>query len=104
MDYGVLPGGGRYGHGFHRASRCTMPLPTMSVTTGMATVLVDKAIASAHKVSTLDIVNNRLIPTPSSRAQQMLLYDKSSDSYTLYVANQNPHVERLLMGLCARYS
>ncbi len=58
---------------------------------------VDRAIASAHKVSTLDIVNNRLIPNAIEPRAANAAYDKSSDSYTLYVSNQNPHVERLLM-------
>ncbi|MBL8310923.1 MAG: xanthine dehydrogenase family protein molybdopterin-binding subunit [Burkholderiales bacterium] len=58
---------------------------------------VDKAIASAHHVSSLDIVNNRLAPNAIEPRAANAAYDKSSDSYTLYVSNQNPHVERLLM-------
>lgn len=58
---------------------------------------VDKAIAAAHHVSSLDIVNNRLIPNAIEPRAANAAYDKSSDSYTLYVSNQNPHVERLLM-------
>ena len=58
---------------------------------------VDAAIASAHHVSTLDIINNRLIPNAIEPRAANAAYDRSSDSYTLYVANQNPHVERLLM-------
>ena len=41
--------------------------------------------------------NNRLIPNAIEPRAANASYDASDDSYTLYVANQNPHVERLLM-------
>ncbi|MBC8056320.1 MAG: molybdopterin-dependent oxidoreductase, partial [Rhizobiales bacterium] len=47
--------------------------------------------------STLDIVNNRLIPNAMEPRAANASYTKHDESYTLYVANQNPHVERLLM-------
>ncbi|MES2990659.1 MAG: xanthine dehydrogenase family protein molybdopterin-binding subunit [Pseudomonadota bacterium] len=58
---------------------------------------VDAAFASAAHVSTLDIVNNRLIPNAMEPRAANASYTKHDESYTLYVANQNPHVERLLM-------
>ncbi len=58
---------------------------------------VDAAFATAAHVSTLDIVNNRLIPNAMEPRAANAVYTKHDDSYTLYVANQNPHVERLLM-------
>ena len=58
---------------------------------------VDAAFATAAKVSTLDIVNNRLIPNAMEPRAANASYTKHDESYTLYVANQNPHVERLLM-------
>jgi carbon-monoxide dehydrogenase large subunit len=58
---------------------------------------VDKAFAQAAKVSTLDFVNNRLIPNAIEPRAATAAYNRSSDEYTLYVASQNPHVERLLM-------
>ncbi len=58
---------------------------------------VDAAFASAAHVSTLDIVNNRLIPNAMEPRAANASYTQHDDSYTLYVANQNPHVERLLM-------
>jgi carbon-monoxide dehydrogenase large subunit len=58
---------------------------------------VDKAFAQAAKVSTLDIVNNRLIPNAIEPRAATAVYNRSSEEYTLYVASQNPHVERLLM-------
>ena len=59
---------------------------------------VDKAFASAAHVTTLDLVNNRLIPNAIEPRAANASYSRADDSYTLYVANQNPHVERLLMG------
>jgi len=58
---------------------------------------VDKAFASAHKVSKLEFVNNRLIPNAIEPRSALGSYNRADDSYTLYVASQNPHVERLLM-------
>jgi len=58
---------------------------------------VDAAFASAAQVSKLDIVNNRLIPNAIEPRAAVATYNRADDSYELYVANQNPHVERLLM-------
>ncbi len=58
---------------------------------------VDAAFATAAHVSSLDIVNNRLIPNAMEPRAANAVYTKHDESYTLYVANQNPHVERLLM-------
>ncbi len=57
----------------------------------------DAAFAKAAHVTTLDIVNQRLIPNAIEPRSVNASYSKSDDSYTVYVANQNPHVERLLM-------
>jgi carbon-monoxide dehydrogenase large subunit len=58
---------------------------------------VDKAFASAHHVTKLEFANNRLIPNAIEPRAANAMYSRADDSYTLYVANQNPHVERLLM-------
>jgi carbon-monoxide dehydrogenase large subunit len=58
---------------------------------------VDKAFAGAHHVTKLEFVNNRLIPNAIEPRAANATYSRADDSYTLYVANQNPHVERLLM-------
>ncbi|GIK87014.1 MAG: carbon monoxide dehydrogenase [Betaproteobacteria bacterium] len=58
---------------------------------------VDAAFAKAAHVSKLDIVNNRLIPNAIEPRAAVASYNAAEDAYTLYVANQNPHVERLLM-------
>jgi carbon-monoxide dehydrogenase large subunit len=57
----------------------------------------DAAMAAAAHVTTLSFRNNRLIPNAIEPRAANASYDPSSDHYTLYVANQNPHVERLLM-------
>jgi aerobic carbon-monoxide dehydrogenase large subunit len=58
---------------------------------------VDAAFAKAAHVTTLDIVNNRLVPNAIEPRAAVAAYNRAEDAYTLYVANQNPHVERLLM-------
>jgi aerobic carbon-monoxide dehydrogenase large subunit len=58
---------------------------------------VDAAFKVAAKVTTLSYANNRLIPNAMEPRAANAQYTKHDDSYTLYVANQNPHVERLLM-------
>ena len=58
----------------------------------------DAAFARAAHVTTLDIVNNRLIPNAIEPRAVNASYTRQDDGYTVYVSNQNPHVERLLMG------
>src|SRR5436309_2254918 len=58
---------------------------------------VDAAFAKAANVTRLDIINNRLIPNAMEPRAANAVYTRHDESYTLYVANQNPHVERLLM-------
>ncbi|MWB76983.1 molybdopterin-dependent oxidoreductase [Pseudooceanicola sp. 216_PA32_1] len=59
---------------------------------------VDKAIKEAAHVTTLELVNNRLIANPMEPRVAVGHYDRASDDYTLYTTSQNPHVIRLLMG------
>src|SRR5689334_14889965 len=58
---------------------------------------VDAAFAKAAHVTKLDLVNNRLVPNAIEPRAAVASYNRAEDSYTLYVSNQNPHVERLLM-------
>ena len=58
---------------------------------------VDAAFANAAHVTRLDIVNNRLVPNAIEPRAALASYNRADDAYTLYVASQNPHVERLLM-------
>jgi carbon-monoxide dehydrogenase large subunit len=58
---------------------------------------VEAAFAQAHHVTRLELTNNRLIPNAIEPRAALAHYSRADDSYTLYVANQNPHVERLLI-------
>ncbi len=58
---------------------------------------VDAAFAGAAHVTKLDLINNRLVPNAMEPRAAIGAYSRATDDYTLYVANQNPHVERLLM-------
>ncbi|HKU46126.1 MAG TPA: molybdopterin cofactor-binding domain-containing protein, partial [Burkholderiales bacterium] len=58
---------------------------------------VDSAFSKAHHVTKLEFVNNRLVPNAIEPRAANATYSRASDDYTLYVASQNPHVERLLM-------
>jgi carbon-monoxide dehydrogenase large subunit len=55
------------------------------------------AFANAAHITTLSFRNNRLVPNAMEPRCANAQYDPNNDSYTLYVSNQNPHVERLLM-------
>ena len=57
----------------------------------------DATFAKAAHVTKLDFINNRLIPNAMEPRVANGHYSRADDSYTLYVASQNPHVERLLM-------
>jgi carbon-monoxide dehydrogenase large subunit len=57
----------------------------------------DAAFARAAHVTKLSFTNNRLIPNAIEPRAANAHYDRASDAYTLYVASQNPHVERLLL-------
>jgi carbon-monoxide dehydrogenase large subunit len=58
----------------------------------------EAAFAGAHKIVTLDLINNRLIPNAMEPRCALGDYDQYSGDYTLYTTSQNPHVIRLLMG------
>ncbi|MGZ5271712.1 MAG: xanthine dehydrogenase family protein molybdopterin-binding subunit, partial [Ramlibacter sp.] len=58
---------------------------------------VDAVFAKAHHVTKLDLINNRLVPNAIEPRSAIGAYNRATEDYTLYVANQNPHVERLLM-------
>ncbi len=58
---------------------------------------VDEAFQHAAHVTKLDFINNRLIPNAIEPRSANAVYSRSGEDYTLYVASQNPHVERLLM-------
>jgi carbon-monoxide dehydrogenase large subunit len=59
---------------------------------------VDAAIRAAHHVTTLELVNNRLVPNAMEPRAAVGDYNPATDETTLYTTSQNPHVIRLLMG------
>ena len=54
----------------------------------------EDAFAKAAHVTKLDIKNSRLIPNAMEPRAAIGYYDPGSDSFTLYVTSQNPHVAR----------
>ena len=58
---------------------------------------VDKVFEGAHHVTSIDIVNNRLIPNAIEPRVAIGDFEDSTGDYTLYTTTQNPHVIRLLM-------
>ncbi len=101
VDYDVLPAvvdsvqalktGAPLVHDDVAANRCY----TWSIGDKAAT---DAVFTHAAHVTTLEFQNNRLIPNPIEPRAVNASYSRADDHYTLYVSNQNPHVERLLMG------
>lgn len=59
---------------------------------------VNKAFETAHHVTTLDLVNQRLVPNAMEPRVAIGDYSFATDDSTLYTTSQNPHVIRLLMG------
>ena len=59
---------------------------------------VEEAFANAAHVTTLDLVNNRLIANPMEPRVAIGDFDPASGDSTLFTTSQNPHVIRLLMG------
>jgi carbon-monoxide dehydrogenase large subunit len=57
----------------------------------------DQAFAKAARVTTIDLVNNRLVPNPMEPRAALGEYDLGTDNYTLYTTSQNPHVARLVL-------
>ncbi len=59
---------------------------------------VDAAFAKAAHVTTLELVNNRLVANPMEPRVAIGDYARATGESTLYTTSQNPHVIRLLMG------
>ena len=57
----------------------------------------DAQFDKAAHVTKLSFRNQRLIPNAIEPRAANAAYNRADESWTLYVANQNPHVERLLM-------
>jgi carbon-monoxide dehydrogenase large subunit len=58
---------------------------------------VNEAIAESAHITTLEFVNQRLIPNAIEPRCYNSSYDSANDRYTLYTSSQNPHLIRLLM-------
>lgn len=58
---------------------------------------VDAALAASAHVTSLEFVNQRLVPNAIEPRAYNASYDEYGDKYTLYSSTQNPHVIRLLM-------
>ncbi|MEM1073199.1 MAG: xanthine dehydrogenase family protein molybdopterin-binding subunit [Pseudomonadota bacterium] len=59
---------------------------------------VNEAFAQAAHVTSLELVNNRLVANPMEPRVAVGDYARGTDEHTLYTTSQNPHVIRLLMG------
>ncbi|MEP9353130.1 xanthine dehydrogenase family protein molybdopterin-binding subunit [Xanthobacter sp. KR7-65] len=57
----------------------------------------DAAFARAAKVTTLDLVNNRLAPNAIEPRAAIGEYDAGDEAFTLWTTSQNPHVARLVL-------
>ena len=57
----------------------------------------DEAIKNAPHVTTLELVNNRLVPNAMEPRASTADYNPGTDEYTLYTTSQNPHLTRLLI-------
>ena len=58
---------------------------------------VDEAMNIAAHVTTLEFINQRLVPNAIEPRCYNSSYDGATDKYTLYTSTQNPHLIRLLM-------
>jgi carbon-monoxide dehydrogenase large subunit len=58
---------------------------------------VDAAFKAASHVTTLDIINNRLVPNAIEPRAAIGDYDAGGGSFTLWNTTQNPHVARLVI-------
>jgi carbon-monoxide dehydrogenase large subunit len=58
---------------------------------------VNEAMSKAAHVTTLEFVNQRLVPNAIEPRSYNSAYDAGNDKYTLYTSTQAPHLIRLLM-------
>ena len=59
---------------------------------------VEQAFRDAAHVTSLELINNRLVPNAMEPRVAIGDYNRASGDHTLYTTSQNPHVIRLLMG------
>ncbi|MDP6536339.1 MAG: xanthine dehydrogenase family protein molybdopterin-binding subunit [Gammaproteobacteria bacterium] len=58
---------------------------------------VDAVFETAHKTSTLDLVNNRMVTNPMEPRAAIGEYNSGTEEITLHLTTQNPHVHRLVL-------
>ena len=58
---------------------------------------VEEAFKSAHKISSLELVNNRMVTNPMEPRAAVGDYNSGTEEITLHVTTQNPHVHRLVL-------
>ncbi|MEQ9300197.1 MAG: xanthine dehydrogenase family protein molybdopterin-binding subunit [Cyclobacteriaceae bacterium] len=58
---------------------------------------VAAALKSSHHITTLDMINQRMVPNAIEPRSAVGHYEESHDKFTLYTTSQNPHLTRLLM-------
>ena len=58
---------------------------------------VDAAFSKAKHVTSLEFVNNRLVPNAMEPRAALAEFNAGSDSLTLHTTSQNPHVARLVL-------
>ncbi|MFT7595505.1 MAG: carbon-monoxide dehydrogenase large subunit [Paracoccaceae bacterium] len=59
---------------------------------------VEQAMQDAAHVTTLELVNQRMVANPMEPRVAVGDYNRGTGDHTLYTTSQNPHVIRLLMG------
>ena len=58
---------------------------------------VDAAFAGAAHVTSMEVVNNRLVPNPMEPRCALAEHNSVGDNTTFYTTSQNPHVARLIL-------
>ncbi len=58
---------------------------------------VDEAFAGAHKVSSIELTNNRMVTNPMEPRAALGEYNAGTEEITLHMTTQNPHVHRLVL-------
>lgn len=58
---------------------------------------VETAFAKAHKVASLELVNNRMVTNPMEPRAALGEFNEGTDEITLHLTTQNPHVHRLVL-------
>ena len=58
---------------------------------------VERAFAAAAHTTTVELINNRLVPNAMETRACNAAYDAGTGRYTLYLASQNPHGIRMML-------